>query len=435
MENTLTPPTHSNFRFVRAHNDYFEYVHKKNSLRVIVHTLSDTGVITANIVYTVGSKHELPGQTGLAHMLEHMLFKPTASDLAKKQRESSIMALERNVGVVINASTWKDRTNYYCTAPKALLNEILAIYADQMQNVVINKNNLKAEQTTVLSEFDMYNSDPHFALESAVATATYLTHPYRHETIGVRSDIEGYTAEALNAFYRQHYVPNVATVIIVGDVSTKTALTAVDEAFGAMVAQETPKGVTIIEPPQEGIRRVSVVRKTTTNLLTIASKAPAFGTPQWLTTMVLLKILADGPDSILHRSLVDTGKVTGVDYALYPTAEPFLASINCTLSSQTDHDAIEKSILAQVRSLTATMLKDPLKKTIAQICYAESFSRDSSSGIAAELTEYVALDDWTPWCTIETQVQKITTKDILEMRDRLFTQNSLTIGTFIGSNA
>jgi len=423
---------HPAFVFTRSHDGIFEFKHKKNKLRVLFHQLSGTGVVTSNIVYCVGSKHELPGHTGLAHMLEHMLFKPSKTDLAHK-RQSSIMALERNIGVTINASTWKDRTNYFCTAPASYLREILTIQADQMQNILINKKNLTAEQTAVLSEYDMYNSDPHFALECAVSAVAFSAHPYRHETIGWRSDIERFTADALNDFYRTHYIPNNATIIIVGDTTCNEALSAVDDAFGKIPFGTPSTNSIIIEPPQEGIRRTSVVRPTTTNLLSIATKASAFGTIEWLQTLILLKILADGPDSILHRALVDTGKVTGVDYSIYPTAEPFLATIVCTLANNSSHDSIEQTILTIISNLTVKDLQKALKKTVAQICYAEPHSRDSSNSIASELTEYVATDDWTTWCKLEALVKKVTPKELVTLRDHLFTSTKLTIGTFKGT--
>jgi zinc protease len=365
-------------------------------------------------------------------MLEHMLFKPTTTDIAHK-RLSSIMTLERDMGATINASTGKDWTNYYATVPTTLLTHLLTIQADQMQNVVLTTKNLTPEQTTVLSEYDMYNSNPYFALECAVSATAYSAHPYRHETIGWRSDIEAYTAEKLEKFYRLHYQPSNATIVIIGDVSCKDALTAVNTAFGAIPNTALPPTPIATEPPQEGIRRTSITRPTTTNLLIVGAKSPALCTPQWLQTLVLLKVLADGPDSILHRALVDTGLVINVDYSLYPTAEPFLATLTCTLADSTSHSSIEAKVRSIIKLLTNETLKHPLKKTTAQILYAEPFARDSSYGIASELTEYVASSDWTQWCQTETLISKISTKDLLAIRDQLFVDHNLTIGTFIGT--
>lgn len=435
MPTKNTKIKHAAFKFVRSEQDFFEYEHKKNGLRVIFHHIPDTNVVTTNVVYRVGSKHELPGQTGLAHMLEHMMFKPTKENLEKKMTQSAIMEMERNYGANINASTFKDRTNYYCIAPASFLNKVLSIYADQMQNVLITDKNLQSERSNVLSEFDMYNSDPYFSLEATVSSVAFSAHPYRHETIGWRSDIEQYTAKKLNDFYRLHYVPNNATIVLVGDVRLKDALTSIENAFGKIPKGALPLSNQIVEPQQEGIRRTSITRPTTTNILSINAKGPALITKEWQTSLVLLKILADGPDSLLHRALVDTGKVTSVDYSLYPTAESFFASITCTLADSCSHDEIEKFILEFISSLKASELTTPLKKTVSQICYAEPFTRDSSSGIAAELTEYVNTKDWTTWCKTEGMVKEITVKELLVARDTLFISNNLTIGTFIGSEA
>lgn len=423
------------FSFVCLEQDFFEFKHKTNGLRVLFHHISGTNVVTSNIVYNVGSKQEVPGESGLAHMLEHMIFKPTKNDLLRKMSQSSIMELERDFGAVINASTWKDRTNYYCTAPAPLLEKILSIQADQMENVVITDKNLKAERSNVLSEYDMYNSDPYFALEANMSAVAYLTHPYRHETIGWRNDIEQYTAEKLNTFYKKFYVPNNATLILVGDVELKSALEMVDKTFGKIPKGELPKPSKVNEPAQEGVRRVSVIRPTKNSLLSLSVKSPGLTDFDWIVTLVLLKILADGPDSLLHRFLVDTGRVTNVDYALYPTTEPFLSSITCTLANNFSHKKIEGLIIKFVADLKAKDLKVPLQKTIAQISYVEPFTRDSSNCIASELTEYVGTADWTLWCKTEQLINKISVKDLLLVRDRFIKYQDLTIGYFIGDHS
>lgn len=433
MKTTTILPKHKDFKLICSYKDFFEFVLKKNKLRVLLHHIPDTGVVTANIVYRVGSKYELPGYTGLAHMLEHMLFKPTSTDLANK-RPASIMTLERYMGANINASTWKDRTNYYATIPTKLLQTLLQIQADQMQNVVLTDKNLAPELTTVLSEFDMYNSDPYFALVSAVSAVAYNHHPYRHETIGWRSDIEGFTAKKLKEFYHTYYQPQNATLLIIGDVTHQKALALVAKIFGPL--KNTTMSLPILsirEPSQEGIRRTSVARPTTTNILSLSVKCSALGSIKWLETLVLFKLLADGTDSILYRALVDTGLITSVEYTIYPTAEPFLATLSFSLINKTSHSDIEKMVFTIINSLTARTLKLPLKKTISQILYAEPFARDSSYSIACELMEYIATDDWTKWCQIEAQVKKITTKNLLALRDSLFRDTNLTIGTFIGT--
>jgi len=425
--------THSykHFTLVRTHDGFFEFEHKKNKLRVLYHGVLGTGVVTANIVYGVGSRHELPGQTGLAHMLEHMLFKPTKTDISQR-RSAAIMLLERDKGATINASTWKDRTKYFATVPTSLLSELLAIQADQMRHVVITEKSLASERSTVLSEYDMYNSDPYFALECAVSAAAYSAHPYRHETIGWRADIEMFTAEKLQAFYAKHYQPANATLVIVGDVKLEEVLKNVERAFGHITYVPKPTDLYAHEPPQEGIRRTSVVRPTTTNILMPAGKCTKLLSPHWLQTLVLLKILAGGPDSLLHRALVDTHKVASVDFIIMPTVEPFLATLVVTLVEGSSHDSIEVEVRNLINQLTNAQLKKPLKKTVAQILYAEPFSRDSSYSIATEITDYVVAGDWTRWCHTETLVKAITSKQLLTVRDQLFIDNNLTIGTFVG---
>jgi len=161
--------------------------------------MPDTGVVTSNITYKAGSRDEANGETGIAHMLEHMLFKPTTQDL-KKNIDSSAMQLERETGCIINANTWKDRTTYFFSYPVEHFSRALQVEAERMQDVVITDKEFLPERGNVLSEFDMYNGDPHFALNVQMVCAAFHSHPYGHETIGFREDIERYTPAKLQRF-------------------------------------------------------------------------------------------------------------------------------------------------------------------------------------------------------------------------------------------
>ncbi len=421
------------YAHVRTVQDISEYRLKSNGLTVLYKHIPDTGVVTTNITYRVGAKDEITGETGLAHMLEHMLFKPTKQDL-KKKIDSGAMQFERETGCVLNANTWQDRTTYFFSYPTEHLTRALSIEAERMVDVVLTDKEFLPERNNVLSEFDMYFGDPHFALNQAMMATAFASHPYSHETIGFRHDIETYTPEKLERFYRNFYRPDNATMMVIGDVDEKTALTEIKRMFGHLVNPTTPiPRITAVEPKQEGVRRVSVVRPSSTNLLILGIKHAGAPTKEWLVMSTLLAILAEGPESVLHKALVDTGRVTSVEGSLNPGADLNMASLTITLAPNTKHDDIEREVCALIAGLNADIVTSLLKKVIARTLTDEYLQRTSSLRIAKELTEYVATGDWSLYFDTEKMLKSITAKELLKLTKSNFDESQLTIGYFIGT--
>lgn len=420
------------FSFVKEVESIKEYTLKSNGLRILLFQISGTGVITSNLVYRVGSRDEMPGETGLAHMLEHMLFKPTKFDRARKQN-SGAMVFEREVGVILNATTARERTNYYFSYPKTHITRALTIEAERMNDVLLTDKEFLPERTNVLSEFDMYNGMPEFALEKTMMGTAFLSHPYRHEVIGFREDIEAYTVEKLARFYKTHYLPNNATLVIVGDISEESLFTEVYGAFGSKQPGLVPKREPVREPIQEGARHITIERASTTNIVVIGVKHGGFETANWNETAVLLKILADGPDSILHRAFVDTGRASSVRSSIEPTAEISLASISITISAGEKHQTLLNDALEIITKVTTAVFTTELKKSVAQIVDAEPFMRDSSFKIAGELTEYIAAGNWEIYFETEKSLRRISGSLLAARRDALFNPTQITTGFFIGN--
>ena len=205
---------------ITSEQEITEYKLTSNDLRVLYVHRPGTGVVTSDIVYMVGSRDEARGETGIAHMLEHMLFKPTTFDIERGD-DSAAMRFERETGINLNANTWKDRTSYYFSYPKEHFDRALRIEAERMRSVVLTDTEFKPEQANVLSEFDMYAGDEQFSLSVQMMASAFHSHPYGHETIGFREDIAAYTTDKLKAFYDTFYAPTNATLIIFEDVSEK----------------------------------------------------------------------------------------------------------------------------------------------------------------------------------------------------------------------
>jgi len=412
-----------------------EYLLKTNGLRVLYHHRPGTGVITTNITYLVGARDETRGETGAAHMLEHMLFKPTVHDV-KNGIDSASMQFERDTGCVLNANTWKDRTTYFFSYPKQYLNRALQIEAERMNDVILTDESLAPERNNVLSEFDMNNGEPHFALAAAMVGVAYHSHPYGHETIGYREDIERYSAAILERFYRSYYRPDNAVMMVIGDVDRETALSAVKKHFGSILKPQTaiPR-FHITEPKQEGIRRLVVERPSTMNLLSFGVKHASFPSTDWFNASILFSVLTDGPESILHKALIDTGLATSLDGTLEPTSEENLAMLTITLAHGQSHEKIEAKVRNLITTLDKKTLAPLVKKVKARTLTDELFARDSSLRIAAELTEYVSSGHWTCYADTPKLLETVTVENVLKAAETLFADNNMTMGYFIGKKA
>lgn len=417
---------------VRRIHELTEYQIPGNGLRVLFARRPGTGVVTSNILYFVGSRDEARGETGVAHMLEHMLFKPTSFDV-KRKTDSASMTFERELGVTLNANTWKDRTTYYFSYPKTHLDRALQVEAERMRDVIISDKEFKPERTNVLSEFDMYAGDPEFSLAVEMSAAAFQSHTYGHETIGFREDIESYTKETLQRFYENFYAPENAVLVIVGDVSEKEMESSVLKHFAHLKnPKKSPVRFTLREPKQEGLRQVEVRRQSETNVYALGVKHAGFPSRDWFLTMATFDMLAGGVDSILHRALVDTGLAARIESTLEPTKDPNLAILFLTLAGKSTHEAVEKRIYEVLSTLTVKAITPYLKKTIAKAVTHEHVSRENSLGYVAELVEYVSAGDWGAFFDTEKILTSITPAEVLAHARELFKNENTTVGRFVG---
>ena len=427
--NTKKNPT---LKKVQSIGEITEYVLEANGLRVFFVPRPHSGVVTSSIMYKVGSRDEICGETGLAHMLEHMLFKPTTFDI-KRKSDPGAMRFERETGCTLNAYTSRDRTNYFFSYPKEHFDRALQIEAERMQGVILTDAEFKPERTNVLSEFDMYAGDELFTLSVEMMGVALQSHPYGHEVIGYRADIEAYTTEKLEAFYRAHYTPENAEYIIVGDVAEKEMKDTVLKHFKDLPRSPTLKiRKEISEPKQTGIRMTTVIRPSETQVYGLGIKHAPFPSQQWFETMIIFDLLAGGEDSILYKKLVDTGLATRVQSSFEPSRDPNLGMFFVTLSKKTTHEKMHQLFLKTVSELNVKTITPFLKKILAKVITSEYRSRENSLSLAMELVEYASVDAIDTFFDSEKILKSITAKDIETRINELFKEDVLTIGHFIG---
>ena len=240
-----------------------------NGLNVVVQEVHTAPLASVWCWYKVGSKDEATGLTGVSHWVEHMNFKGT-TNIPREQ----IKGIIEKFGGTWNGYTWIDQTTYMETASTTGLDRMLFIESERMANCVYDPSDCESERTVIISELQGGENDPDQLLEQEVIAAAFKVHPYRHPTIGWLADLKTMTRDDLFGYYRRHYVPNNATLVVVGDIETDDVLQRVDKQFGAIQPGSELRRVRAVEPEQFGERRVEVARAGTTAYLKLAYHAP-----------------------------------------------------------------------------------------------------------------------------------------------------------------
>ena len=279
-----------------------------NGLRDLLFPDPSSANVTVNLTVLVGSRHEGYGETGMAHLLEHMLFKgtPQHPDVPKALRDH---------GAQFNGTTWVDRTNYFETMPASDENLEFAVRleADRLMNSYVKREDLASEMTVVRNEFEMGENNPQSILMQRMMAIAYEWHNYGKSTIGNRSDIERVPIENLQAFYRKHYQPDNAVLIVAGNFKQDKALKLVGDYFGPIKRPQRKLDETYTEEPAQDGERVVVLRRVgKTGLVGALYHIPAASHEDFAAVEVLEDILTSEPSGRLYKALVPTKKASSV---------------------------------------------------------------------------------------------------------------------------
>ncbi len=277
-----------------------------NGLRILLVPDQSVDTVMVHITYLVGSRHESYGEKGMAHLLEHLLFKGTRnfSDIKKEFSRR---------GARFNGTTSYDRTNYFETlsATPDNLNWAIGMEADRMLNALVRKEDLDSEMTVVRNEFEAGENNPGGVLRQRMTQLAFPWHNYGNSVIGTRSDIENVPIERLRAFYRTYYQPDNAVLAVGGSFDERAVLALIERHFGDMArpARTLPLHYTT-EPTQDGERSVVLRRAGDTQLVAALYRAPSGGHEDYPAVDVLVHILSTAPTGRLHRALVQKGLVS-----------------------------------------------------------------------------------------------------------------------------
>ncbi len=419
------------YTFIRELGGIREYHLDSNGLTVLLMEDHSAPVLTFMVTYRVGSRNEVTGTTGATHLLEHLMFKGTPT--FNKEKGTQIAAVLQNIGALMNATTWLDRTNYFENIPSDHLELVVQLEADRMRNSLLRKADLEAEMTVVRNEFERGENSPFSSLNKLIWATAFQAHPYHHSTIGWRSDIENVPIEKLREFYNTFYWPNNATVTVIGDFQEKEALGLIQKYFGAISASPEPiPEVYTTEPEQRGPRRGVVKRAGQLGAVGIGYKVPQGTHPDTYALVVLSKILNEGKTSRFYRALIDKNLAINTFAFYFPLRDPGLFISYAFLAPGASHEEVEKTILSEIERIrTEGVTPEEVTRAINQVAAETAYSRDGSFSIASELNEAIAMGDWTFYVTFPDHIGKVTPEDVQAVVKKYFVEDRSTTGYFI----
>jgi zinc protease len=387
---------------------------------------------TVNVTYLVGSRMEGYGETGMAHLLEHMLFKGSP-------RHPRVWEELKQRGASNNASTWYDRTNYFETLPSKgdNLAWALELEADRMLNASIAAEDLAKEFSVVRNEFEIGENDPSGVLSERMWSTAYLWHNYGKSTIGSRADIEKVPATSLKRFYKKYYRPDNAVLVVAGKFDTTAALGLIATQFGALANPATPIEPTYTtEPVQDGERVVTLRRNgdvQVVGLLYHVSAAPAADFPA---VEALGQILTDEPSGRLYVALVKSGLATSVSSGLLPLHDPGVIELTATVPANKPIDAARDRMIAIVEGLARSKITDEeLARFKARAKKRFKLAFADSARLGVRLSENIATGDWRLLFLHRDRVAALTTADVQRAAASYLLPSNRTLGTFIPSKA
>jgi zinc protease len=426
----------ANVEHVETFRGVSQYRLKSNGMTILLAPDATSPVFTFMVVYHVGSRNEAPGNTGSAHLLEHMIFNKSTENFGRAKGHKTFQEALFEAGADFtstNMTTSYDRMNGYSTLPADKLELAMRIEADRLQRGLILDSERQSEMSVVRNEYEIGENNPSQALFKATVSAAIQAHPYHWSVIGYRSDIEGVTTEKLREHYKTYFWPNNAEAVLVGDFEREKALALFDREFGAFPRSPhaIPQVITV-EPPQQGERRVVVRRPGTLNLALLAYMRPGAAHEDYPALVVLGSILSDGVNSRLHQALVETGLATTVAASNFSLRDPFPMLVSTTLAPGKGHREAEDAIKATLATVVEKGVTDEeVRRAQQQIEVTVTRSRDGTFNYARSLGEAIGSTNWKWLLTYVDNVRRVTSQDVQRVAARYLVAENATVGWFI----
>lgn len=399
-----------------------------NGLQVLLAPDDSKPTTTVNVTYRVGSRHENYGETGMAHLLEHLLFKGTPTT-------RNVWGEFTRRGLRANGTTWLDRTNYFAsfTYNEENLRWYLSWQADAMVNSFIARRDLDTEMTVVRNEMEMGENSPGRILFERTIATMYQWHNYGKSTIGARSDVEGVDIGRLQAFYRTYYQPDNATLVVSGKFDAAKVLAWIQQDFGKIPRPKRKlQPLYTIDPVQDGDRSVTVRRIGGTPQLIAAYHVPPGPSPDTAAVELIGLVMADAPAGRLHRRLVDTGLAAGVWAWNMALADPGFQMFGAELGAGQDVEPARAALLDELEALPGRPITtEELERARAKWLKNWDLAFSNPEQVGVELSETVAQGDWRLFFLLRDRVRAVTLADVNRVAAERVLRDNRTLGVYV----
>jgi zinc protease len=402
--------------------------HLDNGLRVLLFPDYSKPSVTVNLTVFVGSRHEGYGEAGMAHLLEHLVFKGTPS-------HPNIPQALQGRGAQFNGSTSPDRTNYFETLPASddNLEFAIALEADRLVNSSIKREDLASEMTVVRNEFERSENAPSSVLRQRIMAVAYAWHNYGKDTIGNRSDIERVPIEHLQAFYRKYYQPDNAMLAVAGQFDEARALAFLHKHFGVIPRPQRQLDTTYTEePPQDGERLVTLRRVGHVGAVGAVYHIPAGPHPDFPALQVLANILSTQPSGRLYKALVEARKATSAVAFTRAMHDPGVLTLQAEVPRDGALEAVRDTLIATVEEIGTTgVTAEEVQRARQQILKARDLAAAQTSQLAVALSEWAAQGDWRLYFLHRDHIEKVTPEDVRSVAAKYLQRNNRTVGMYI----
>lgn len=413
--------------FVKQVEDIKEYK-LSNGLQVLLLPDASQNNLVVNIVYKVGSKHEGYGEKGMAHLLEHMLFKST-------KNLGDIKKMLSDKGGAANGTTYYDRTNYYEVFPSTEenLSWALEMEADRMINATLLQEDLDKEFSVVRNEFEIGENDPTSVLMERTVNTAYLWHNYGLSTIGSKEDIERVKTPQLRRFYEKYYQPDNAVLVVAGKFDEAKAIGFIEQYFSVI-----PKPTRVldeiltVEPAQDGEKYIEVKRNGDSKHIQMAYHTASYADKDFAALEALEHILNNDPSGYLHQALVETQKVSSL-WAFSPTVrDASFMLFNFDVPNDKDQVKTLAEIKAEIAKIgDINYTQEDLDRAKTSLLKDIESLQNNTIGTAINLTEIIGSGDYRLGYLHRDNVENLTLEDIKRVAKKYFKDNNRTVGLFI----
>jgi zinc protease len=398
-----------------------------NGMRVLLFPDASKPTVTVNITYMVGSRHENYGETGMAHLLEHLLFKgtPKNPDIAQQHNKR---------GMRWNGTTWLDRTNYYqlFQANDENLEWAIQMEADRMINSFVAKKDLDTEMTVVRNEYENNENQPFGVMVKRLQSVAYDWHNYSNSTIGNRSDIENVKIENLQAFYRMYYQPDNATLLVAGKFDEAKVQAWVTKYFGAIPKpKRTLPTLWTVEPTQDGERQFFIRRKGDFQIVALAYKLPSILHADSDAINFVNFVLTDSPTGRLHKALVETGKAAQIVGFPLSGRDGALHIIGAIVKKGDPYEPVQ----AELTKIVEEFFKNPptaeeMERVRKNLANEAERTLNNHENIGVELSEYIASGDWRLFFKDRDDAVKVTADQVKDVASKYYRRDNRVVGIF-----